>query len=132
MTFIDIEWLSLYSDVETNECMDKNGGCWQDVSNNITACKVPIQNSVSTVDVFPILTYLWTQDTFRGRVCECPVVDGVQFKGDGYSSCIGKVVKFIILVLFFFFYQENLTICEETVTLFQVTIMHKYVHHFMK
>lgn len=27
------------------------------------------------------------QDTFRGRVCECPMVDGVQFKGDGYSSC---------------------------------------------
>ncbi|KAK1385458.1 EGF-like domain-containing protein [Heracleum sosnowskyi] len=55
----------LSGDVETNECMDKNGGCWQDKSSNITACK----------------------DTFRGRVCECPVVDGVQFKGDGYSSC---------------------------------------------
>ncbi|KAL5988193.1 Vacuolar-sorting receptor 1 [Asimina triloba] len=26
-------------------------------------------------------------DTFRGRVCECPLVNGVQFKGDGYSSC---------------------------------------------
>lgn len=29
------------------------------------------------------------QDTFRGRVCECPLVDGVQFKGDGYTSCEG-------------------------------------------
>ncbi|KAI3851138.1 hypothetical protein MKW98_008151, partial [Papaver atlanticum] len=28
-----------------------------------------------------------SQDTFRGRVCECPLVQGVQFKGDRYSSC---------------------------------------------
>ncbi|KAF2320916.1 hypothetical protein GH714_031844 [Hevea brasiliensis] len=55
----------LSDDVETNECMDNNGGCWQDKTANITACK----------------------DTFRGRVCECPLVDGVQFKGDGYSHC---------------------------------------------
>ncbi|KAK1364686.1 hypothetical protein POM88_040247 [Heracleum sosnowskyi] len=55
----------LSDDVEANECMDRNGGCRQDKSSNITACK----------------------DTFRGRVCECPVVDGVQFKGDGNTSC---------------------------------------------
>ncbi|KAI9181655.1 hypothetical protein LWI28_017211 [Acer negundo] len=55
----------LSGDVETNECLDNNGGCWKDTVANITACK----------------------DTFRGRVCECPVVDGVQFKGDGYSHC---------------------------------------------
>lgn len=36
------------------------------------------------------LTYVFcVQDTFRGRVCECPVVNGVQFKGDGYRSCSG-------------------------------------------
>ncbi|KAL1831664.1 hypothetical protein ACET3Z_001315 [Daucus carota] len=58
----------LSGDVETNECMEKNGGCWEDKASNITACK----------------------DTFRGRVCECPVVDGVQFKGDGYSSCVAS------------------------------------------
>lgn len=55
----------LSSDVETNECLDNNGGCWQDKAANLTACK----------------------DTFRGRVCECPLVDGVQFKGDGYTAC---------------------------------------------
>ncbi|KAK6945989.1 PA domain [Dillenia turbinata] len=55
----------LSGDVETNECLDNNGGCWQDETANITACK----------------------DTFRGRVCECPMVDGVQFKGDGYNHC---------------------------------------------
>ncbi|EPS57970.1 hypothetical protein M569_16845, partial [Genlisea aurea] len=54
--------------VETNECLVNNGGCWQDKTANITACK----------------------DTFRGRVCECPLFDGVQFKGDGYSSCIAS------------------------------------------
>ncbi|XP_078164126.1 vacuolar-sorting receptor 1-like [Carex rostrata] len=51
--------------IETNECLKDNGGCWQDKAANVTACK----------------------DTFRGRVCACPVFDGVQFKGDGYSSC---------------------------------------------
>ncbi|CAI0470507.1 unnamed protein product [Linum tenue] len=57
----------LTGDVESNECLENNGGCWKDNVANITACK----------------------DTFRGRVCECPLVDGVQFKGDGYSHCEG-------------------------------------------
>lgn len=35
------------------------------------------------------------QDTFRGRVCECPLVDGVQFKGDGYTSCEGKLFSYL-------------------------------------
>ncbi|KAJ6388354.1 hypothetical protein OIU77_026853 [Salix suchowensis] len=54
------------SELETNECLERNGGCWQDKESNITACK----------------------DTFRGRVCECPVVNGFQYEGDGYASCI--------------------------------------------
>ncbi|XP_051132627.1 vacuolar-sorting receptor 3-like [Andrographis paniculata] len=58
----------LSGDVETNECLENNGGCWQDKAANLTACK----------------------DTFRGRVCECPVVNGVKFKGDGYSSCVAS------------------------------------------
>ncbi|KAI3923766.1 hypothetical protein MKW98_011396 [Papaver atlanticum] len=49
--------------METNECLENNGGCWQDKAANATACK----------------------DTFRGRVCECPVVQGVKFVGDGFS-----------------------------------------------
>ncbi|GAV75047.1 PA domain-containing protein [Cephalotus follicularis] len=53
------------SDLETNECLESNGGCWQDTKANISACK----------------------DTYRGRVCECPVVKGVHFRGDGYTSC---------------------------------------------
>ncbi|KAF2294462.1 hypothetical protein GH714_011618 [Hevea brasiliensis] len=61
----------LSGDVETNDCLDNNGGCWQDKTANITACK----------------------DTFRGRVCECPLVDGVQFKGDGYSHCEVEVMS---------------------------------------
>lgn len=57
--------ICLSGDIETNECLNNNGGCWEDKSANITACK----------------------DTFRGRVCECPVVHGVKFAGDGYTHC---------------------------------------------
>ncbi|KAK1647247.1 hypothetical protein QYE76_065052 [Lolium multiflorum] len=55
----------LTEDIQTNECLENNGGCWQDKAANITACK----------------------DTFRGKICECPVVKGVKFVGDGYSHC---------------------------------------------
>ncbi|KAL5578438.1 hypothetical protein UlMin_020137 [Ulmus minor] len=57
--------ICLNEDLETNECLERNGGCWHNKHSNITACR----------------------DTFRGRVCECPVVNGVQYRGDGYSKC---------------------------------------------
>ncbi|XP_074268946.1 vacuolar-sorting receptor 6-like [Silene latifolia] len=57
--------ICLSGGIETDECLDNNGGCWQDQFANVTACK----------------------DTFRGRVCECPLVNGVQYQGDGYASC---------------------------------------------
>ncbi|KAI6673330.1 hypothetical protein NL676_001236 [Syzygium grande] len=57
--------ICLSSDIETNECLENNGGCWQDKDAKITACR----------------------DTFRGRVCECPLVQGVKFVGDGYTHC---------------------------------------------
>ncbi|ONK77165.1 uncharacterized protein A4U43_C02F3770 [Asparagus officinalis] len=55
----------LSKDIETNECLENNGGCWQDNATNISACR----------------------DTFRGRICQCPVVRGVKFVGDGYTHC---------------------------------------------
>ncbi|CAD6335947.1 unnamed protein product [Miscanthus lutarioriparius] len=55
----------LSHDIETNECLHRNGGCWRDEATNVTAC----------------------QDTYRGRVCECPVVNGVRYEGDGYTHC---------------------------------------------
>ncbi|GAA0172927.1 extracellular matrix structural protein [Lithospermum erythrorhizon] len=58
--------ICLAGDLETNECLEENGGCWLDQHSNITACK----------------------DTYRGRVCQCPLVNGVQYKGDGYTSCV--------------------------------------------
>ncbi|KAF6135701.1 hypothetical protein GIB67_028272 [Kingdonia uniflora] len=69
----------LSNDIETNECLDHNGGCWEDKVSNITACK----------------------DTFRGRVCECPLVDSVQFKGDGYNTCedLQKFVGYICVAI---------------------------------
>ncbi|KAI3677776.1 hypothetical protein L6452_37046 [Arctium lappa] len=57
--------ICLRDGIETNECMENNGGCWMDKSSNITACR----------------------DTFRGRVCQCPIVQGVKFFGDGYKHC---------------------------------------------
>ncbi|PWA79082.1 VACUOLAR SORTING RECEPTOR 2 [Artemisia annua] len=57
--------ICLRDGIETNECMENNGGCWIDKSSNITACR----------------------DTFRGRVCQCPIVQGVKFFGDGYTKC---------------------------------------------
>ncbi|MBA0843077.1 hypothetical protein Goarm_000295, partial [Gossypium armourianum] len=69
----------LSGDVETNECLDNNGGCWQDKAANLTACK----------------------DTFRGRVCECPLVDGLQFKGDGYSHCEGEDRDLLLIISFY-------------------------------
>lgn len=31
----------LFVDLEKNECLEDNGGCWMDKDANITACKVP-------------------------------------------------------------------------------------------
>ncbi|OVA11702.1 EGF-like calcium-binding domain [Macleaya cordata] len=77
--------------IETNECLDNNGGCWQDKASNITACKVftdiLLEYTGGPLFEFMLTVALLTQDTFRGRVCECPLVEGVQFKGDGYSTC---------------------------------------------
>ncbi|MCO5584205.1 hypothetical protein L7F22_038128 [Adiantum nelumboides] len=55
----------LRHDMQTDECLNNNGGCWQNKGANVTACK----------------------DTFRGRICECPILQGVQFQGDGYTYC---------------------------------------------
>jgi hypothetical protein len=43
------------------------------------------------------------QDTFRGRVCECPVVKGVKFIGDGYTHCEGMLQGIMIHLLAFSF-----------------------------
>ncbi|CAI5995810.1 unnamed protein product [Closterium sp. NIES-64] len=57
--------ICLGAEVQTNECLTNNGGCWK--GHNLTACK----------------------DTFRGRVCECPKdpATGVYLTGDGYTKC---------------------------------------------
>jgi len=72
-----------WADVETNECLTNNGGCWQDKAANITACKVFIcikqlanKRAMWGYSLFSNIC-VSAQDTFRGRVCECPLVDGV-------------------------------------------------------
>lgn len=47
------------------------------------------------------------QDTFRGRVCQCPIVQGVKFLGDGYTHCEGKKKEeakmYVMIALMIFF-----------------------------
>ena len=59
----------LSHDMETNECLHRNGGCWRDEATNMMVCR----------------------DTYRGRVCECPMVNGVRYDGDGYTHCKGRL-----------------------------------------
>jgi hypothetical protein len=33
--------------METDQCLEDNGGCWRDEMTNITACKVPISSFFS-------------------------------------------------------------------------------------
>jgi hypothetical protein len=102
--------------VETNECLTNNGGCWQKdnitacqvretssyVSPDCFFLKHPsenkniffqLQESLSSYYVFMFYDFVFgvdhfvAQDTFRGRICACPLVEGVQFEGDGYSNC---------------------------------------------
>jgi hypothetical protein len=41
----------LLTELETNECLERNGGCWQDRESNTTACKV-IQKKYSNMRFF--------------------------------------------------------------------------------
>jgi hypothetical protein len=33
-------WFLYFPDIETNECLENNGGCWLDKATNVSACKV--------------------------------------------------------------------------------------------
>jgi hypothetical protein len=66
--------------------LHSNGGCWRDV----TACRVRVISlfrrpcSVAVARVAEAFRFpaCIGQDTYRGRVCECPVVNGVRYDGD--------------------------------------------------
>jgi hypothetical protein len=88
------------TDMETNECLSDNGGCWQDKAANVTACRVCMNMLMiftghhvlnTSLCFLTLLLSTLVQDTFRGRVCECPTFNGVQFKGDGYTTCEGEM-----------------------------------------
>ena len=63
---------------------------------------------------FNCLAYVYSncstnmQDTFRGRVCECQVVKGVKFVGDGYTHCEGNALGFIFWHFLFLFVNINI------------------------
>ncbi|KAA3482465.1 vacuolar-sorting receptor 3-like [Gossypium australe] len=85
------------ADVETNECLDNNGGCWQDKAANLTACKLvglegaklimEVVGMKHEMDMHTPLVCLcsnrgFEQDDGNGK-CQCPP----GFKGDGVKNC---------------------------------------------
>lgn len=48
--FLSYSLFVVFTDIETNECLEYNGGCWQDKAANITACKVWIINGGLVVE----------------------------------------------------------------------------------
>lgn len=54
----------ILSDIETNECLENNGGCWQDKSANLTACKV-IRLQLVPVGLISIWSYMSWQVRFN-------------------------------------------------------------------
>ncbi|MCL7029408.1 hypothetical protein MKW94_024015 [Papaver nudicaule] len=69
----------LSEDIQTNECLVNNGKCWQDKAANVTACKFSFL-------IFSFYKFI-CRTLFGGRVCECPVVQGVKLSGDSYTHC---------------------------------------------
>jgi len=56
---VDLIWCRIYSfisfflshiEVQTNECLENNGGCWMDKVNNVTACKVHFLTAMHAAD----------------------------------------------------------------------------------
>lgn len=45
-------------DVETNECLHNNGGCWEDKTLNVSACKV----CIDIMDLRHVLVVLFMSD----------------------------------------------------------------------
>ncbi|KAL0412627.1 UNVERIFIED_CONTAM: Vacuolar-sorting receptor 3 [Sesamum radiatum] len=81
----------LTGDVETNECLENNGGCWQDTTANITALQAsgPGRCKISHGGCWHEnrngITFSACVDTEEGK-CTCPP----GFSGDGVKSCVGK------------------------------------------
>uniref|UniRef100_A0A803N4L4 EGF-like calcium-binding domain-containing protein n=1 Tax=Chenopodium quinoa TaxID=63459 RepID=A0A803N4L4_CHEQI len=86
--------ICLSGGIETNECLENNGGCWQDTQANITACKIIIYLTATRThseEKFANVL-LWQEFSIKEMViqhakaldlsgCNCP--EG--FRGDGHK-----------------------------------------------
>jgi hypothetical protein len=61
-----VGWLLYFADIETNECLENNGGCWLDKATNVSACKVQFCIFVGFVGVgvLPYSSLFMTEYTF--------------------------------------------------------------------
>ncbi|AQK65824.1 Vacuolar-sorting receptor 4 [Zea mays] len=82
----------LSDDIETNECLNDNGGCWQDKSANVTACRVCVDRTPSVVEcVNAPLSMAYNLKAMATAIvnesgdgkCLCPA----GFRGDGVKKC---------------------------------------------
>ncbi|CAE6029973.1 unnamed protein product [Arabidopsis arenosa] len=68
--------ICLNADIETNECLIENGGCWQDKRSNVTACKL-----MDLLDVHRTMEAAGLKPERNSETsgCRCPL----GFRGDG-------------------------------------------------
>lgn len=76
MCFLIHGFCIYYTDVETNECLENNGGCWQDKTANITACKVLFKASYA---IYPLVVYVPNR---------CIYVLRIHFVGESVSALL--------------------------------------------
>jgi hypothetical protein len=94
----------LKTDIETNECLNDNGGCWQDKSANVTACRVCVDRYNIFIDVYVRIFFLFFHinviQTFLLRtpsVVECVNAPlSMAYNSKAMATAIVNVMSFVL------------------------------------